>query len=210
MDTAVRLISSLPIRDIPIGTENYISYGLLHLTAAVRIFFLDRRKKQEYNIKNPFSDFKGEAMNNIKETHVILNRLCKENDELYHSYAAAIGLSDSALWILYAICDSDEVFTQNSLCGLWCYSKQTVNSTVKQLEKNGLLTLEHICGTRTHKALRLTDRGMDFCRKYIVPLIGAEEKAIAFMTDEEREKFVALRKREHEILKEEIEKIETD
>lgn len=146
-------------------------------------------------------------MYNIEETYTILNRICKENDEIYHRYASTIGLSDSALWILYAIYDSDNAFSQNELCGLWCYSKQTVNSTVKQLEKNGLLFLERICGTRTSKAVKLTDEGKAFCSKYIVPIIEAEKMALKSMTAEQRETYVLLRKKEHDILEKEFKKI---
>lgn len=147
-------------------------------------------------------------MKNIKEIHAVLNRLCKATDELYHNYAAGIGLSDSALWIFYAICESDGSLTQNELCTLWCYSKQTVNSTVKSLCDKGLLFLEHIDGTRTHKAIRLTNEGRQFCDKYILPLIKAEQDVYSTMTDRQIEEYVSVKEKEYSLLKDKFSEIE--
>lgn len=146
-------------------------------------------------------------MKNAKEIHALLNRLCKATDELYHNYATNIGLSDSALWIFYAICESDGSLTQNELCSLWCYSKQTVNSTVKSLCDKGLLFLEHIGGTRTHKAIKLTDEGQQFCEKYILPLINAEQDVYSTMTDKQIEEYVSVKKNEYKLLKDKFAEI---
>ncbi len=146
-------------------------------------------------------------MKNAKEIHALLNRLCKATDELYHNYATNIGLSDSALWIFYAICESDGSLTQNELCSLWCYSKQTVNSTVKSLCDKGLLFLEHIDGTRTHKAIKLTDEGQQFCEKYILPLIKAEQDVYSTMTDKQIEEYVSVKENEYKLLKDKFAEI---
>lgn len=148
-------------------------------------------------------------MKNVKEIHAVLNRLCKATDELYHNYAVGIGLPDSALWIFYAICESDGSLTQNELCSLWCYSKQTVNSTVKSLCEKGLVFLEHIEGTRTHKAIRLTEKGTQFCDKYILPLIKAEQDVYSMMTDDQIEEYVSIKEKEYTLLKDKFEAIES-
>lgn len=148
-------------------------------------------------------------MSGIRELHIKLNKLCKANDELYHNYAVGIGLSDSALWTLYAIYEAENALTQNELCANWCYSKQTVNSTVKALENKGFVMLEHVEGTRVHKAIKLTDKGEDFCVRHIAPLIAAEEKALGYLSEEQRTAYYCLQEKEYELLKKELSEIET-
>lgn len=47
------------------------------------------------------------------------NRLYRELDEIYHIYAKEHGLSDSALWILYSLVESNTRMTQKDMCRLW-------------------------------------------------------------------------------------------
>ena len=74
----------------------------------------------------------------VSEQIETLNQHLKETDAIYHSAAVRFGLSDSAFWILYAIADSQRTYTQNELCGAWSYSKQTVNSAIQSLIRQGV------------------------------------------------------------------------
>ena len=44
-----------------------------------------------------------------------LNLLYKEMDEIYHNYAKRSGISNTALWIMYSICEKEEPSTQREL-----------------------------------------------------------------------------------------------
>ncbi len=65
------------------------------------------------------------------------NRLYQELDEIYHIYAKEHGLSDSVLWILYSLAESDVSLTQKDLCDLWHWTAQTVNSSPQKAGRPG-------------------------------------------------------------------------
>ena len=64
-----------------------------------------------------------------------LNALYMEQDDIYSAYAAHFGLSGTAFWILYAICESDEVKTQNALADGFHMPRQSINSAAAALAK---------------------------------------------------------------------------
>ena len=72
----------------------------------------------------------------------LYNQLIKEMDDLYRVYAKNCNLSETAFWILYCIRErEEEAFTQREICGYWFYTPQTVNSALKNMTEEGLLTL---------------------------------------------------------------------
>ena len=107
-----------------------------------------------------------------------LNALYLEQDDIYSAYAAHFGLSDTAFWILYAVCVSDTVETQNSLAALFHMPPQSINSAVAALVGRGILCLRQRAGARSGKALCLTAAGEDFCSRVIFPFFEIEEQAI--------------------------------
>ena len=119
-----------------------------------------------------------------------LNRLMKRQDELYHRYAQNAGLTDTKFWVLYAMCESGDVFCQNAFCESWRYSKQTVSAAVASLEKDGLLYMEFVAGSKKQKNLQLTEKGKGFCREYIIPVMDAECSSIMKLEKGERRKFL--------------------
>lgn len=114
----------------------------------------------------------------LKQLNAALNALYMEQDDIYSAYAAHFGLSDTAFWILYAVCESDAVKTQNSLAALFHMPPQSINSAVAALVRQGLVRLEQLPGARSGKALRLTEAGEAFCCRVILPFFAIEEQAI--------------------------------
>ena len=78
----------------------------------------------------------------VKAQNIALNQFCKRINEQYHAYAVHCGLSDPALWVLYSLWEADTILTQNDICALWMYPKQTINFTISGLVKKGLVQLE--------------------------------------------------------------------
>lgn len=89
---------------------------------------------------------------------VEFNRICKENNEIYHGVTRALGLTDCAFWILYTLRESEGEYTQRDLCAVLCEPKQTVNSALKKLEQEGFLELRPMSDKRS-KRVHLTVRG---------------------------------------------------
>lgn len=142
----------------------------------------------------------------IEEQLEHLNRLYKEQDDIYRGVAAKIGLSDAAFWILYAICETEQVYTQNDLCNGWFYSKQTINSACNNLIKYGYIVLEPIPDAKNRKAITLTESGEEFCKQNVLTLIAAEKRSFLRFDKKEREVFLSLLKKQNEFLKEELQK----
>lgn len=148
--------------------------------------------------------------NNVQEQFAILKQIEKQQDELYHRIAVQLGISETALWVLYNLCDTDEVFTQNSLAELWCIPKQTVNSAITSLVKKGYVHLEQIAAARNSKAILLTEEGTVFCRNAIMPILNAEQSAFLQLTEAERGNFIALLKKQHLFLQKELNRLMED
>lgn len=102
------------------------------------------------------------------------NKIYKEMDIIYHTYAKSCGLSDMAYWILYSMSESDKLFTQRDFCKEWFSPPQTVNSALKDLEKRDIIFLEPVPGNKKNKWIKLTENGKKFMARTVSPLIRAE------------------------------------
>ena len=123
---------------------------------------------------------------------VEFNRICKENNEIYHGVTRALGLTDCAFWILYTLRESEGEYTQRDLCAVLCEPKQTVNSALKKLVEAGVLRLEAADGNLKNKRVCLTEAGEAFLRRTVDRVFGVESAAAARLTEEERSALVAL------------------
>ena len=70
------------------------------------------------------------------------NHLVGEIDGVYHEMALKLGLSDSAMIVLYTVCDSGGPCPLRDICRRSGLTKQTVNSAIRKLEREGILYLE--------------------------------------------------------------------
>ena len=111
-------------------------------------------------------------------------------DDFYHALAQGQGLSDSAHWVLWSLTELGEGCTQKDICQQFFLSKQTVHSSVRKLERDGLLTLRPKEGREV--ALFLTDRGRELVREKILPAMEAERAAAEGLTAEEWETLLRL------------------
>ena len=117
-------------------------------------------------------------------------RLHSEMDGLYHTLAVRAGLSDSALDILYALCVLGDGCLQRDVCALSFTSKQTIHSSIRKLEQDGLLRLQPGQGREVH--IRLTPQGSRLIQEKVLPILDLERQAMACLSPEERESFLRL------------------
>lgn len=135
-----------------------------------------------------------------------INHLTEEIESLYHMAALKLGLSDSALAILYTLS------TKNGKCGITdiCFtagmSKQTVNSALRKLEREEAVILKAIDGKK--KNVVLTEKGAVLAEKTAEKLIQAENNAISGWKEEEVSEYLRLMKKFSASLKEQIDRIE--
>lgn len=114
--------------------------------------------------------------------------LSAEITSLYHEAAVKIGISDTVLNILYVLCERDGQCLQSDIFRLTGISRQTINSAIRKLEKDGLACLEQGEGRNT--MVCLTEKGRDFSAEKILPLFQIEDKIWNEWTVDEQEKYI--------------------
>ena len=134
------------------------------------------------------------------------NRVYREMDEFYHKVAVNCGVSDSAFWILYAICENGDGCLQKDICNMFSVSKQTIHSAIRKLEQDGYLYLA--AGKGRDKHIYLTEKGAELIEKKIAPTITMENKTFERMGEEESRKMLSLTEQYIRFLKENYEEEE--
>lgn len=121
------------------------------------------------------------------------NYLLGETEAAYHELALKAGLSDSAMRILYTICDSGESCLLRDIrryCGL---SKQTINSALRKLEAEGNLYLEAV-GNKNKKVC-LTEEGKALAARTAGRIYEIENDILASWPEEDVRKYLELAER---------------
>lgn len=103
-----------------------------------------------------------------------------------------MGLSDSAFSILYAMCELGGGCLQRDICQTAYLRKQTVNSAIGKMVRQGLLRMEP--GKRRDMHLYLTEKGQAAARRTVLPVRRMEDAALAAMTPQERAELLRLTK----------------
>ena len=80
-----------------------------------------------------------------------VNNIYKKNCEVYYKLASHFGMTETMFDILYFVRENDGGYTQAQLCESLHLRKQTVNSALKKLEKDGVICYHRILETRRAK-----------------------------------------------------------
>lgn len=118
------------------------------------------------------------------------NHLITEMDAAYHEISLKLGLSDSAMSILYTICNYGESCLLQDICRQSGLSKQTINSALRKLETGNILYLE-MAGAKS-KRVTLTDAGKALAQKTALQVINTENEIFASWSREDVEKYLEL------------------
>ena len=100
--------------------------------------------------------------------------LSAEITSLYHEAAVKMGISDTVLNVLYALCEKGGQCLQSDIFRLTGISRQTINSAIRKLERDGIVYLKRGEGRNT--LVCLTEKGRDFSSKKMLPLFQMEDK----------------------------------
>lgn len=118
------------------------------------------------------------------------NYLLGELNAVYHEMSLKLGLSDSAMIILYTICDQGERCPLQDICRYSGLSKQTVNSALRKLEAERVLYLE-AAGSR-NKTVCLTEKGMGLAERTVKRIMQAENEIYTSWPEQDVEKYLEL------------------
>ena len=121
------------------------------------------------------------------------NHLLGEIDAVYHEMDWKLGLSDSAMAVLYTICDNGGCCLLQDICRLSGLSKQTVNSALRRLEADGIVYLKVFEGKK--KKVYLTAKGQELAENTAVRLIEIENSIFASWTEDEKMLYLELTQR---------------
>lgn len=131
------------------------------------------------------------------------NQLISEIDAAYHDAALKLGISDSAMLILYTLYSCDgECLLSHITSGS---SKQTINSALRKLEAEEIVYLETFEGRK--KKVYLTEKGKQFAKNTVFQVIEVENEIFGSWTDEERNTYLNLTQRYLAAFKEKIKEI---
>ena len=128
--------------------------------------------------------------------------LSGEINGLYHEAAVKMGISDSVQNILYVICEKGTRCLQSEISKLTGISRQTINSAIRKLEKEGIVYLEQGKGRNT--VVCLTEKGEKYAAEKVFPLFEIENKIWNGWTEEEQQQYLVLTQKYRDALKEYI------
>lgn len=132
-------------------------------------------------------------MQQLSEQMQSFNHLCSELDAAYHEAGLKLGVSDSAMQILYTICSFGDRCLIGDICNLTGVSKQTIHSSLRKLEKEGTVRVEAYQG-RT-KMVILTQQGKAVAERTAGVLIQMENEIFAGWQPEDRTRYLELTQR---------------
>ena len=112
-------------------------------------------------------------------------------NSLYNNYAKSVGLNITAIFILDLLYNSNDIYTQKTICAKLEQPKQLVNSIITSFWQQGFVELRE-AKDRRNKIIVLTDKGVVYARKTLKPLQDAEERVLESLTADELSVFDAL------------------
>lgn len=124
-----------------------------------------------------------------------LNYLMGETQAVYHEIALKLGLTDSALQILYALSENDGCCSLQELCRASGLSKQTVHSALRKLEQEGTVALAPQKAGAKCKVVTLTPTGRSLADATTGRLIAAEQEILGGWPPQELALYLALNER---------------
>lgn len=128
-----------------------------------------------------------------------LNETWKENSNIYRQMAKQMNLTDMAMWTLYTLRIEPGEMTQCRMCEFLHEPKQTINSALKKMEADGLITLQS-GSNRRMKTIHLTAAGEALARETADRVAETEQQALSQFSEEEANQLFSLVRRLNALL----------
>lgn len=118
------------------------------------------------------------------------NYLFGETGAAYHEMHLKLGMSDSAISILYVVLEHGGSCLLQHICHYTGLSKQTINSALRKLEREDIVYLE-MAGSK-NKMVHLTETGRTLAEETAGRVLQAEDEIFASWSLEDVEKYLQL------------------
>lgn len=126
-----------------------------------------------------------------KDNSVVrMNQSIGETEALYHEIAWKFGVSDSVMSVLYTIVWMGSPCLLSEIIRMTGRSKQTINSALRKLEREGMIVVENFQGKK--KLVRLTEDGEKLAERSVCRLLKLENEIFESWTEEERVQYAEL------------------
>jgi DNA-binding MarR family transcriptional regulator len=128
------------------------------------------------------------------QTSELVNEYCylfRELNIQYDVYAKSVGLSYDSALVLSILYGHEDGCTQKDICDETFLTKQTVNSIITSLLKQGFVKLTEVENNRRMKIIQFTEDGAKYAEGIVPKIKYAENKAMDSLTTGERETLIA-------------------
>lgn len=105
-------------------------------------------------------------------------------DSFYDEFAKQSNVSSALLWVLYALNDGNS-HTQIEISNDWELPKTTVNTVIKEIQKNGYVDLIPIKGKRREMSIVLTENGKKYADRVLADLYKKEAEGYKALSSDE-------------------------
>ena len=105
-------------------------------------------------------------------------------DSFYDEFAKQSNVSYALLWVLYALNDGNS-HTQIEISNDWELPKTTVNTVIKEIQKNGYVDLIPIKGKRREMSIVLTENGKKYADSVLADLYKKEAEVYKALSSDE-------------------------
>ncbi len=105
-------------------------------------------------------------------------------DSFYDEFAKQSNVSSALLWVLYALNDGNS-HTQIEISNDWELPKTTVNTVIKEIQKNGYVDLIPIKGKRREMSIVLTENGKKYADMVLADLYKKEAEVYKALSSDE-------------------------
>lgn len=116
-------------------------------------------------------------------------------DYFYDEFAKQSNISSALLWVLYALNDGNS-HTQIEISNDWKLPKTTVNTVIKEIQKQRYVELVPIKGKRREMSIVLTESGKRFADDVLSDLYKKEAEVYKSLSAKEQEIVAVLEKLE--------------
>ena len=123
---------------------------------------------------------------NSREFFYDFGRALYHVDSFYDEFAKQSNVSSALLWVLYALNDGNP-HTQIEISNDWELPKTTVNTVIKDIQKEGYIELVPIKGKRREMSIVLTESGKKFADNVLSDLYKKEAEVFKSLSSEEQE-----------------------
>ena len=133
-----------------------------------------------------------------------------ELTKIYHNAVSSHHISENEFWIWYILILTDGEHSQQSICDAWSLTKQTINTIIGNMVRDGYAILVPIPGTKNRKSIHLTEQGRQHGEQIVLPIAYAEQRALGRIRAKELAACTSALRKLTQFLKEEISHAESE